>query len=319
MKLQLVLLLIFASLPPCRASAANSPPRQLLAEGRADDAIRVLQEQVNQRPGDAESFNLLCRAYFMSDNWDPAVAACQRAINLAPQNSMYQLWLGRVYGEKADHSSFLSAAGLAKQARIAFERAVQLDPRNWEARADLGEFYAEAPGIIGGGKDKARAQADALLSLNPAMGHWVLARIAEKDKQPALAEQEYRAEIAASHSGARAWLDLAGFLRAEKRFDELLQALHGVDSSPLDRPEALMHAAHQLFRANLDLPFAVALLRRYLKAPVEDGPAFKAHDLLGQIYEKQGDIRAAADEFRAALALARSYKNAQENLKRVDH
>jgi tetratricopeptide (TPR) repeat protein len=319
MKLQLVLLLIFASLPPCRASAANSPPRQLLAEGRADDAIRVLQEQVNQRPGDAESFNLLCRAYFMSDNWDPALAACQRAINLAPQNSMYQLWLGRVYGEKADHSSFLSAAGLAKQARIAFERAVQLDPRNWEARADLGEFYAEAPGIIGGGKDKARAQADALLSLNPAMGHWVLARIAEKDKQPALAEQEYRAEIAASHSGARAWLDLAGFLRAEKRFDELLQALHGVDSSPLDRPEALMHAAHQLFRANLDLPFAVALLRRYLKAPVEDGPAFKAHDLLGQIYEKQGDIRAAADEFRAALALARSYKNAQENLKRVDH
>ena len=68
-----------------------------------------------------------------------------------------------------------------------------------------------------------------------------------------------------------------------------------------------------------DEPEVRGLLRRYLKAPVEDGPAFKAHDLLGQIYEKQGDIRAAADEFRAALALARSYKNAQENLKRVDH
>src|SRR5438270_3635681 len=318
MKLQLVLLLIFASRPTCRASAANSPPRQLLAEGRADDAIRVLQEQVNQRPGDAESFNLLCRAYFMSDNWDPAVAACQRAINLAPQNSMYQLWLGRVYGEKADHSSFLSAAGLAKQARIAFERAVQLDPRNWEARADLGEFYAEAPGIIGGGKDKARAQADALLSLNPAMGHWVLARVAEKDKQPDIAEGEYRAEIAASHSGARASLDLAGFLRHEKRYEEMKQALRTLNSSLLDRPEALLHAAQQLFRSDLDLPFAVGLLERYLKAPVEDGPAFKAHDLLGQIYEKQGDKRAAADEFRAALALAHSYTRAQENLRRVE-
>src|SRR5437763_1736891 len=308
----LQLLLIFASVLPSSAIPANVTPRQLLAEGRADDAVRVLQQQLSLHPADAESFNLLCRAYFMMDAWDPALEGCQRAVGLAPQNSMYQLWLGRVYGEKADHSSIFSAPGLAKQARSAFERAVQLDPRNWEARADLGEFYAEAPGIIGGGKDKARAQADALLSLNPAMGHWVLARIAEKDKQPALAEQEYRAEIAASHSGARAWLDLAGFLRAEKRFDELLQALHGVDSSPLDRPEALMHAAHQLFRANLDLPFGVALLRRYLKAPVEDGPAFKAHDLLGQIYEKQGDIRAAADEYRAALALARSYKNAQE-------
>ena len=316
MKLPL-LLLIFASLLPSPAAPANAPARQLLGEGRADDAIRVLQQQLTLNPADAEAYNLLCRAYFMTDDWDPALEACQRAVSLAPQNSMYQLWLGRVYGEKADHSSIFSAPGLAKQARSAFERAVQLDPSNWEARADLGEFYAEAPGIIGGGKDKARAQADALMAINPAMGHWVLARIAEKDKQPDVAEREYRAEIAASHSGARAWLDLAGFLRYEKRYEEMKQALRTLDSSLLDRPEVLMHAASQLFRSDLDLPFAVGLLERYLKAPVEDGPAFKAHNLLGQIYEKQGDKRAAADQFRAALALAHSYTRAQENLKRV--
>jgi tetratricopeptide (TPR) repeat protein len=317
MKLQL-LLLMFASVLPSLAIPANATPRQLLAEGRADDAVRVLQQQLSLHPADAESFNLLCRAYFMMDEWDPALEACQRAVSLAPQNSMFHLWLGRVYGEKADHSSIFSAPGLAKQARSAFERAVQLDPSNWEARADLGEFYAEAPGIVGGGKDKARAQADALMAINPAMGHWVLARIAEKDKQPDVAEREYRAEIAASHSGARAWLDLAGFLRHEKRYDELKQALRTLNSSLLDRPEALLHAAQQLFRSDLDLPFAVGLLERYLKAPVEDGPAFKAHDLLGQIYEKQGDKRAAADQFRAALALANSYTRAQENLKRVE-
>ena len=314
----LQLLLIFASLLHSSAIPANVTPRQLLAEGRVDDAVRVLQQQVSLHPADAESFNLLCRAYFMADDWDPALEACQRAASLAPQSSMYQLWLGRVYGEKADHSSIFSAPGLAKQARTAFERAVQLDPGNWEARADLGEFYAEAPGIVGGGKDKARAQADALMRINPAMGHWVLARVAEKDKQPDVAEREYRAEIAASHSGARAWLDLAGFLRHEKRYEEMKQALRTLNSSLLDRPEALLHAAQQLFRSDLDLPFAVGLLERYLKAPVEDGPAFKAHDLLGQIYEKQGDKRAAADEFRAALALAHSYTRAQENLKRVE-
>jgi len=317
MKLQL-LLLMSVSVLPSSAIPANVTPRQLLAEGRADDAVRVLQQQVSLHPADAESFNLLCRAYFMMDEWDPALEACQRAVSLAPQNSMYQLWLGRVYGEKADHSSIFSAPGLAKQARSAFERAVQLDPGNWEARADLGEFYAEAPGIVGGGKDKARAQGDALMAINPAMGHWVLARIAEKDKQPDVAEREYRAEIAASHSGARAWLDLAGFLRHEKRYDEMKQALRTLNSSLLDRPEALLHAAQQLFRSDLDLPFAVGLLERYLKAPVEDGPAFKAHDLLGQIYEKQGDKRTAADQFRAALALAHSYTRAQENLKRVE-
>jgi tetratricopeptide (TPR) repeat protein len=316
--MKLPLLLIFASLLPRPVASANVPARQLLAEGRADDAVRVLQQQVSLHPADAESFNLLCRAYFMADDWDPALEACQRAASLAPQSSMYQLWLGRVYGEKADHSSIFSAPGLAKQARSAFERAVQIDPGNWEARADLGEFYAEAPGIVGGGKDKSRAQADALMAINPAMGHWVLARIAEKDKQPDVAEREYRAEIAASHSGARAWLDLAGFLRHEKRYEEMKQALRTLNSSLLDRPEALMHAAQQLYRSDLDLPFAVGLLERYLKAPVEDGPAFKAHDLLGQIYERQGEKRAAAAEFRAALALAQSYTRAQENLKRVE-
>lgn len=317
MKLQL-LLLMFASVLPSSAIPANVTPRQLLAEGRADDAVRVLQQHVRLQPADAESFNLLCRAYFMADDWDPALEACQRAVSLAPQNSMCQLWLGRVYGEKADHSSIFSAPGLAKQARSAFERAVQLDPGNWEARADLGEFYAEAPGFIGGGKDKARAQADALMAINPAMGHWVLARIAEKEKQPDVAEREYRAEIAASRSGARAWLDLAGFLRYQKRYEEMKQALHTLDSSLLDRPEALLHAAQQLYRSDFDLPFAVGLLERYLKNPVEDGPAFKAHDLLGQIYEKQGDKRAALDQFRAALALAHSYSRAQENLKRLE-
>ena len=314
----LQLLLIFASLLHSSATPANVTPRQLLAEGRVDDAVRVLQQEVSLHPADAESYNLLCRAYFMADDWDPALEACQRAASLAPQSSMYQLWLGRVYGEKADHSSIFSAPGLAKQARTAFERAVQLDPGNWEARADLGEFYAEAPGIVGGGKDKSRAQADALMAINPAMAHWVLARIAEKDKQADVAEREYRAEIAASHSGARAWLDLAGFLRHEKRYEEMKQALRTLNSSLLDRPEALLHAAQQLFRSDLDLPFAVGLLERYLKAPVEDGPAFKAHDLLGQIYEKQGDRRAAAEEFRAALALAHSYTRARENLKRVE-
>jgi predicted negative regulator of RcsB-dependent stress response len=61
------------------------------------------------------------------------------------------------------------------------------------------------------------------------------------------------------------------------------------------------------------------LLRRYLASPVEEGPAFKAHDLLGQALEKQGDRKAAADEYRAALALSRTYARAREDLKRVDH
>lgn len=301
------------------AAYAATSPKDLLAAGRVDEALQALQQQINHSATDAEAHNLLCRAYFMLGEWDRGISSCERARELDPQNSLYHLWLGRIYGEKADRAGVFAAAGLAKKVRVSFERAVELDPKSWEARTDLAEFYCDAPSIVGGGKDKARQQADALMTLNPAMSHWVAARIAEKNKNSAEAEREYRAAITVSHSGVRAWFDLANFLRHANRLDEMEQALRNLESGPVDRAEALMDGASILLRTNRDLPLAVRLLHRYLGAPVEEGPAFKAHDLLGQVLEKQGDRRAAAEQYRAALALAHTYSRAQENLKRVEH
>jgi len=300
--------------------SAGLAPKALLDAGRVDEAIQTLQQQIDHSPADAETYNLLCRAYFMLDEWDRGIPACERARNLDPQKSMYHLWLGRIYGEKADRAGFLSAAGLAKKVRTSFERAVELDPRNWEARTDLAEFYLEAPGIVGGGKDKARAQAEAITPLNPAMSHWVIARIAEKEKDTASAEREYRDAIVASHSGIRAWLDLASFLRHANRLDEMERALRNLEASPIDHPAALMDGANMLLRTGRDFPLAVRLLRRYLSSgTVEEAPAFKAHDLLGQLLEKQGDRQSAAEQYRIALSLAHSFTRAQENLKRMGH
>jgi tetratricopeptide (TPR) repeat protein len=314
---RLVPVFLFVALLVGPAHAAS--PKEVLAAGRVDETIQTLQQQTARNATDAESYNLLCRAYFMLEEWDRGIPACERAKNLEPQNSPYHLWLGRIYGEKAARAGLLSAAGLAKKVRTSFEHAVELDPRSWEARTDLGEFYLEAPSIVGGGKDKAREQADALIPLNPAMAHWLAARIAEKNKDIAEAEREYRAAIVSSHSGVRAWFDLANFLRHANRLDEMEHALRNLESSPLDRPESLMDGASILLRTGRDLPLAVRLLHRYLSSPVEEGPAFKAHDLLGQVLEKQGERRAAAEQYRAALALAHSYARAQQDLKRVEH
>ena len=105
-------------------------PQDLLASGHVDEAVQVLEQQVRQSPNDAAGYNLLCRAYFMMEEWDRGTANCERARNLDSQNSFQYVWLGRIYGEKADRAGFLSAAGLAKKSRIAFARAVELDPRN---------------------------------------------------------------------------------------------------------------------------------------------------------------------------------------------
>ena len=310
-------LLLFVNVVLLSSLMAAETPQELLAAGRVDQALQALERQIQTAPT-AEAYNLLCRAYFELDAWDAGIPGCEKAVSLAPENALYHLWLGRIEGEKADRTSFLKAAGLAKKVHSEFEKAVALDPTSWEARTDLAEFYLEAPAIVGGGEAKARAQADALFPLNPGMAHWVRARIAQKNKDMVTAEHEYRAAVEASHGGARAWVNLAGFYRHTKRLEDMEDALRKMETGPLDRPAALMDAAGMLFRTGLDYPMAMRIVRRYLaSAPVEEWPAFKAHNLLGELLEKQGDFKAAAEEYRTALSMAHTFSSAQEGLQRV--
>ncbi|HZR59229.1 MAG TPA: tetratricopeptide repeat protein [Terriglobales bacterium] len=311
---------IFLAVLPATA-AADPSATSLLSSGHIDDAISTLHQTISRSPQDAEAHNLLCRAYFSMAEWDRSIADCEKAVSLDPNNSNYHLWLGRAYGEKADKANFLSAAGLAKKTRVELENAVQLDPKNVAALTDLAEFYLEAPGIVGGGREKAEAEARTLEALDPARADWVYARIAEKKKDFSAAEKYYRAAIQVGHGAASTWLNLGLFYKHANRLDEMQEALHHVLAAPVDRPEALFDAAEILTNTGRNPSDATELLKRYLSSgdSVEQAPAFKAHYLLGTVLEKQGAKQAAAREYRVALELAKNYLPAQEALNRINH
>lgn len=302
------------------ALASDDKVAEMIATGRADEALAALRGTIDASPNDAAAHNLRCRVYFSLGQWDRGIGDCEKAVALDPENSRFHLWLGRIYGEKADKSGFMSAASLAGKVRDHFEAAVRLDPNNVEARADLAEFYLEAPGIVGGGRDKAQQQADALLRLEPARGHWVNGRLAEKRKDFDGAEKEYRAAIEATHGSASNWLNLGLFYKHRERWDEMEQTLGHVRGAPLDRPDALVDAADVLIRTQRNLPEAVLLLRAYLSssAKVEQAPLFKVHYLLGTADEKLGDRESAMAEYRSALDLAHEFQPAQQALQRVN-
>lgn len=309
------LLGLCALLTAIAAAADPGSPAELLSAGRVDDAIRVLKEQVRAAP-DAHAYNLLARTYFYMRRWDDAAAAAERAATLEPSSSDYQLWLGRTVGEKAAHSSFVTAVRMVPKIRGAFERAVQLNASNSEARTDLAEFYMEAPAFLGGGKDKALAQAEALVPLDAAASHWVKARLAERAKQFEAAEQEYRAAVAASpHPGSR-WLDLAGFYRSRGRLDQMEDAVNQAVTADPAGNTVPYEAAMLLFQAGRNFPGAIRLLQKYLAggSQPEAAPAYLAHYLLGQILEKQGDRQSAASEYRASIALAQEFDAARSAL-----
>ncbi len=314
------ILLAGLALLPLRMPAAGAEPAdKLLAAGRVDEVIASLQDKVHNTPDDAAAYNLLCRAYFTLSDWDAGIKSCEKAVFLDPGNSRYHLWLGRIYGEKADHANFWSAAGLAGKVREAFETAVRLDPNSADARTDLAEFYLEAPGIVGGGKDKAEAQAKQLAPLDAVKAYWVTGRIAERRKDLTTAESEYRKAIQVSNGRNDAWLNLALFYRHVEHFDQMEDAIRHIGTTSTGQPEVMMEAAEMLIRAGRNTTGAADFLRRYLSNPtVEEAPAFKAHYLLGTLLEKQGDKQAAAQEYRTSLSLAGSYSLARSALNRLN-
>ncbi|HEX7961321.1 MAG TPA: tetratricopeptide repeat protein [Terriglobales bacterium] len=312
------LLLFLASLS---LSASSSDAYTLLTDGQANRALATLNQQVAANPRDARAHNLLCRVFYQEERWDNAISECERAVALDPRNSSYQLWLGRAYGQKADHSSFVTAAGLASKVRTAFEKAVQLDAKNVEARCDLSEFYIEAPPFMGGGSDKAVTQAEALTQYDPAAAHWLRARVAEHRKQMDVAESEYKKAVEADRDRAERLFDLASFYRRTGRLNDMEVTVSRLSADPPQNGAALFDAASLLLRSGRNFPAAIDLFRRYLASNTkgELGPAFQAYYRLGVLLEKTGDAAGAADAHRKALELASDYAPAQTALRRLQN
>ncbi|MGA7257478.1 MAG: hypothetical protein WCF17_20910 [Terracidiphilus sp.] len=288
-----------------------------LQAGRADATMAILRGLPTPETNSALTHNLRCRVLFALEQWNDAAIECQQAAGLEPQVSMYRLWLGRALGEKADAAPFWEAYGLAKRARMEFERSVALDPRNAEALADLGEFYDEAPGIVGGGTAKAEAVAVRLDRIDQARAHELRAGIAEENRDFGTAEREMRAAIAVSQHPAFQWMRLASLYRKYKKWAAMENAVeNGRAAAERDRHAgvAFYNGASVLIGAERNPALAMRMLHEYLAAPTqtEEGPTFVAHVWLARLEERVGDRAAAGRERDAALAEASTYKPARK-------
>ena len=307
-----VLVSLIVGLGVCAVAApAAMDSAALLSAGPVNDLLSILMNR-----NDAESYNLRSRAYYATEQWDAAIQNAEQAVNLRPDDSQYHLWLGRAYGEKAaEIGNPLTAASLARKAKNEFERAVELNPKNVSARSDLSEYYVEAPAIMGGGLGKARNQASELQSLDPAAAEWVRAIASEKEKKYGDAESSLKAAIATAQNPAQYWMSLASLYRQRGHLDEMQSAIQSALAQP-NRPSVTFYdAASELLQAGRNFPAAAQYVKTYLSsgALVEDAPAFRAHYLLGQIYEKSGDKAKASAEYQASLSLA-SFDRARKAL-----
>ena len=227
--------------------------------GRAIDVLQALDER------DAAVYVLLGKAWFMQGQYKQAVADLEKAVGQDSLNSDYYDWLGRAYGRLAEASSFLSALGYAKKTVRAFERAVELGPSNLEALSDVFEYYLQAPGMVGGGLDKAEDIARRFAGLNAAEYHWARARLAEKRKDFETAEREFRAAFATAPNEVGRALDLATFLSSRGRYNESDALFRAAEDDYPRSPKVLYARAAAYIQSKRKLGQAEALLDRYLE------------------------------------------------------
>jgi tetratricopeptide (TPR) repeat protein len=294
--------------------------REAYDAGEYAKAAQLFQQASDQNPRSGEILLLLAKTYYEAQQHDAAIVSAEKAVALEPQSSVYHEWLGKIYGEKADHAAMFSALSLAKKARKEFERAVELDQRNFSAQQALIEFDCSAPGIAGGGEDKARPEIARLAAMDAAEGHYAAGNCRRQKKDFAPAEVEFDKALENHPKSADLIFDIGDYAVKHSQPERLEAVVAAGEAVAPGDLRGKYYRAVALVLKKERLEEAEATLREYVeKAPVRSNypHLWTVHEWIGRLYEQEGKTQAAIEEYEAALKLDPKTKTAREALKRL--
>jgi tetratricopeptide (TPR) repeat protein len=313
----MVLMLFAAGL---YAQQAVDAGKQAYEKGDYHKAISVLKSAAEKEPNNGDVHLWLAKSYLEAKEYDEAVKSGEKAVAIDPKNSMYHLVLGEAYGQKADHASKLSAFGLARKTQKEFETAVQLDEHNYKAAEDLVDYDCTAPGMVGGGADKAQPIIQKLMTLDAAEGHYA-AGVCKADKKDfAGAEAEYSKALESKPKSADVLFEMGEYFMEHGNGDKVLAVAAQAKATAPNDPRTKFYQAVGWALKNENQAEAAKLLNEYVQeAPVRSNypsPAY-AHYWLGRVYESQKNADKAKNEYQEALKLDPKLKKAEEALKQI--
>ena len=280
------LVLAIAAARGALPSEKSENVRGLIRDHQLPAAESAANALVAANPTEPEARALLGAVLVAKGDADPAVEAYEKAAELAPTSSEYQRQLGDAYGFAAQKAGFFSKMTWAKKCAAAYEKAVELDPSNLEARSSVMTYYQQAPSMVGGGIDKAYAQAAEIKKLDATRG-----RIA-----------------------------YATLYVGEKKFAEAFTELGEVLKTEPNHYLALYQSGRASAISGQRIDEGMAALAKCLElTPTKGSPGHDAaHWRRGNLYEKKGDKKAARADYEAALAVNPNFQQAIDSLKKLE-
>lgn len=352
------LMIMFACLA-CPAQSSDASPTALIEQGHYKRAQAILGNRLKINPNDARSHEEMSKVSEAFAHWDDAVQQAEKAVSLDSKDPEFQAALADAIGSKlsgADLGMF-SKLSMARRFKKEAELALRLDPNNIDANQDLMEFHMDAPGIVGGDKNKATELADRMVHINPVRGYLLKFELASHEKrtdelEPLLKQavdadpKSYEARMTAtdfylrkgtaglaqaeehatqalhiSPGRARPYCALAKIYAQQGRWKELDSLLADERRAIPDDLAPFYHAGNTILANNhvQELARAEKYMRAYLEQPPEgkEPTSAEAHWRLGLILEKEGQKDQAKQELRQAVSLDPTLHGAKHDLERL--
>jgi tetratricopeptide (TPR) repeat protein len=235
-----------------------------------------------------------------------------------PQSAHCHNLLGTLYGAAALSAGITAGIKYASRIKEMFLRAVELQPKHFDMRRDLNQFYLQAPGIAGGSVRKAVQNSAEYAAIDPARGQLLRAEVHVYEKEFDRAE----ALVGGIKVGGDA--DLADAVRSAT--SNIGFALINADAAPkaeklfakqIAASPSYATAHFGLGRALLEQKQADAAIASMERA-LQLEPSLTAHYRLGIAYQQKGDKAKAAAMYRQFLTYSSQGRAADDARERLD-
>ena len=142
---------------------------KLLADGHYRRAEVAIRAALSRMPNDAHYLSDLSIVDWAFNRLDSAIANSEKAVAADPRSAEAHAHLGDALGAKlaSSNAGTFEKIALVHRFRKEVDKTLELDPNDVDALQDLAQFYWNAPGMVGGDKNKARQTADKLSSISP--------------------------------------------------------------------------------------------------------------------------------------------------------
>lgn len=155
------------------------------------------------------------------DELDLAEEHLDAVIEVDPENAEFVFGLAQVVGMQATQTGNpLKQFSLGTRSKKLLDRAIELDGTLVDARFGRMLFYVIAPSLIGGGIERARAEAEEIAAVDEVHGLFARGWIAEEDEEYARAEELHAKAIEKDPTYTHARFRLGYLLLGQERCAE---------------------------------------------------------------------------------------------------